>query len=99
MCVLYNVYESLDYNIYIEIVYLLFLMIFFKVYSKDFYFIIFFLLQKFDCDEWGIGLDVMQVVLQLEKIVNQFLFDFYKVVDSYQDVQVKYVVFVFLNVF
>lgn len=43
MCVLYNVYESLDYNIYIEIVYLLFLMIFFKVYSKDFYYIIFFL--------------------------------------------------------
>lgn len=72
---------------------------FFKVYSKDFYFIIFLLLQKFDCDEWGIGLDVMQVVLQLEKIVNQFLFDFYKVVDSYKDVQVKYVVFVFLNVF
>lgn len=58
----------------------------------------FFLLQKPDRDEWGTGLDAMQVALQLEKTVNQSLLDLHKVADSHKDAQVKHVVSVLLNV-
>lgn len=54
-------------------------------------FLIFFL-QKPDRDEWGTGLDAMQVALQLEKTVNQSLLDLHKVADSHKDAQVKQVI-------
>uniref|UniRef100_A0A8W8K253 Ferritin n=1 Tax=Magallana gigas TaxID=29159 RepID=A0A8W8K253_MAGGI len=44
-------------------------------------------LQKPDRDEWGTGLDAMQVALQLEKTVNQSLLDLHKVADSHKDAQ------------
>lgn len=47
------------------------------------------MLQKPDRDEWGTGLDAMQVALQLEKTVNQSLLDLHKVADSHKDAQVK----------
>ena len=45
--------------------------------------------QKPDRDEWGTGLDAMQVALQLEKTVNQSLLDLHKVADGHGDAQVK----------
>nr|CAD92096.1 soma ferritin [Crassostrea gigas] len=44
-------------------------------------------IKKPDRDEWGTGLDAMQVALQLEKTVNQSLLDLHKVADSHQDAQ------------
>ncbi|XP_061162631.1 soma ferritin-like [Saccostrea echinata] len=44
-------------------------------------------IKKPDRDEWGTGLDAMQVALQLEKTVNQSLLDLHKVADSHKDAQ------------
>lgn len=55
-------------------------------------YIFFVCLQKPDRDEWGTGLDAMQVALQLEKTVNQSLLDLHKVADSHKDAQVKHVI-------
>nr|6LJG_A Chain A, Ferritin [Crassostrea gigas] len=44
-------------------------------------------IKKPDRDEWGTGLDAMQVALQLEKTVNQSLLDLHKVAGSHQDAQ------------
>ncbi|XP_061179683.1 soma ferritin-like [Saccostrea echinata] len=44
-------------------------------------------IKKPDRDEWGTGLDAMQVALQLEKTVNQSLLDLHKVADSHGDPQ------------
>lgn len=44
--------------------------------------------QKPDRDEWGTGLDAMQVALGLEKSVNQALLDLHAVADSHKDAQV-----------
>ncbi|XP_062577140.1 soma ferritin-like [Saccostrea cucullata] len=44
-------------------------------------------IKKPDRDEWGTGLDAMQVALQLEKSVNQSLLDLHKVADSHSDAQ------------
>lgn len=44
-------------------------------------------IKKPDRDEWGCGLDAMQVALGLEKSVNQSLLDLHKVADSHQDAQ------------
>nr|7DLB_A Chain A, Ferritin [Crassostrea gigas]7DLB_B Chain B, Ferritin [Crassostrea gigas] len=44
-------------------------------------------IKKPDRDEWGTGLDAMQVALQLEKTVNQSLLDLHKVAKSHQDAQ------------
>ncbi|XP_062590805.1 soma ferritin-like [Saccostrea cucullata] len=44
-------------------------------------------IKKPDRDEWGTGLDAMQVALQLEKTVNQSLLDLHKVADSHRDPQ------------
>jgi len=38
-------------------------------------------------DEWGNGLEAMQVALQLEKSVNQSLLDLHKVADGHNDAQ------------
>jgi len=43
--------------------------------------------KKPDRDEWGCGLDAMQVALGLEKSVNQSLLDLHKVADSHNDAQ------------
>jgi len=44
-------------------------------------------IKKPDRDEWGCGLDAMQVALGLEKSVNQSLLDLHKVADSHNDAQ------------
>jgi len=44
-------------------------------------------IKKPDRDEWGTGLDAMQVTLGLEKSVNQSLLDLHKVADSHGDAQ------------
>jgi len=41
----------------------------------------------FDRDEWGCGLDAMQVAMGLEKSVNQSLLDLHAVADSHKDAQ------------
>merc|ERR1739838_647879 len=38
-------------------------------------------------DEWGNGLEAMQVALQLEKSVNQALLDLHKIADGHGDAQ------------
>jgi len=43
--------------------------------------------KKPDRDEWGTGLEAMQVALQLEKSVNQSLLDLHKVADKHGDAQ------------
>jgi len=43
--------------------------------------------KKPERDEWGTGLDAMQVALGLEKSVNQALLDLHKVADSHNDAQ------------
>jgi len=44
-------------------------------------------IKKPDQDEWGTGLQAMQVALQLEKSVNQSLLDLHKVASSHDDAQ------------
>jgi len=44
-------------------------------------------IKKPDRDEWGSGLEAMQVALQLEKSVNQSLLDLHKVSTSHDDPQ------------
>ncbi|XP_048766939.1 soma ferritin [Ostrea edulis] len=44
-------------------------------------------IKKPDRDEWGTGLDAMQMALQLEKTVNQSLLDLHKVAGSHNDAQ------------
>jgi len=44
-------------------------------------------IKKPDRDEWGSGLDAMQVALGLEKSVNQALLDLHAVADSHKDAQ------------
>jgi len=44
-------------------------------------------IKKPDRDEWGTGLDAMQVTLGLEKSVNQSLLDLHKVADNHGDAQ------------
>lgn len=44
-------------------------------------------IKKPDRDEWGTGLDAMQVALGLEKSVNQALLDLHAVADSHKDAQ------------
>jgi len=44
-------------------------------------------IKKPERDEWGTGLEAMQVALQLEKSVNQALLDLHKVCSSHDDAQ------------
>lgn len=44
-------------------------------------------IKKPDRDEWGTGLDAMQVALGLEKSVNQSLLDLHEVAASHKDAQ------------
>lgn len=44
-------------------------------------------IKKPDRDEWGTGLDAMQVALALEKSVNQSLLDLHEVATKYNDAQ------------
>jgi len=44
-------------------------------------------IKKPDRDEWGCGLDAMQVALGLEKSVNQSLLDLHRVADGHNDAQ------------
>jgi len=44
-------------------------------------------IKKPDRDEWGTGLDAMQVALSLEKSVNQALLDLHAVADGHKDAQ------------
>ncbi|NP_001292247.1 soma ferritin-like [Magallana gigas] len=44
-------------------------------------------IKKPDRDEWGTGLDAMQIALQLEKSVNQSLLDLHKLADVHRDAQ------------
>jgi len=44
-------------------------------------------IKKPDRDEWGTGLEAMQVAMQLEKSVNQSLIDLHKVCSSHEDAQ------------
>lgn len=44
-------------------------------------------IQKPERDEWGTGLDAMQVALALEKNVNQSLLDLHKLGDTHGDAQ------------
>jgi len=44
-------------------------------------------IKKPDRDEWGAGLDAMQVALALEKSVNQSLLDLHGVASSHNDAQ------------
>jgi len=44
-------------------------------------------IKKPDRDEWGCGLDAMQVTLGLEKSVNQSLLDLHAVADAHKDAQ------------
>ena len=43
------------------------------------------LLQRPDQDEWGSGLDAMQIALSLEKNVNQSLLDLHKTAAAHED--------------
>ncbi|ESP04129.1 hypothetical protein LOTGIDRAFT_207566 [Lottia gigantea] len=43
--------------------------------------------QKPEQNEWGTGLEAMQVSLQLEKKVNQSLLDLHKIADTHDDAQ------------
>lgn len=54
-----------------------------------------FVQQKPECDEWGSGLEAMQVALQLEKSVNQSLLDLHKLCTSHEDAQVGWGFFFF----
>ena len=45
--------------------------------------------QKPDRDEWGSGLDAMQVAMALEKSVNQSLLDLHEVAGGHKDAQVR----------
>uniref|UniRef100_K1QAG9 Ferritin n=1 Tax=Magallana gigas TaxID=29159 RepID=K1QAG9_MAGGI len=47
-------------------------------------------IKKPDRDEWGTGLDAMQIALQLEKSVNQSLLDLHKLADGHRDAQALY---------
>lgn len=44
-------------------------------------------IKKPDRDEWGTGLDAMQVALNLEKSVNQALLDLHEVASKHNDAQ------------
>lgn len=44
-------------------------------------------IKKPDRDEWGTGLEAMQVAMQLEKSVNQSLLDLHKLCSSHDDAQ------------
>ncbi|MEH0877556.1 ferritin, partial [Enterococcus faecium] len=44
-------------------------------------------IKKPDRDEWGTGLDAMQVALTLEKSVNQALLDLHEVAANHKDAQ------------
>ncbi|KAL8580223.1 hypothetical protein ACOMHN_040004 [Nucella lapillus] len=44
-------------------------------------------IRKPDRDEWGTGLDAMQVALGLEKSVNQALLDLHEVASNHKDAQ------------
>jgi len=44
-------------------------------------------IKKPDRDEWGTGLEAMQVALQLEKSVNQSLLDIHKIASTHDDAQ------------
>jgi len=44
-------------------------------------------IKKPDRDEWGTGLEAMQVAMQLEKSVNQSLLDLHKVAGNHEDAQ------------
>jgi len=44
-------------------------------------------IKKPDRDEWGSGLEAMQVALQLEKSVNQSLLDIHKIASQHEDAQ------------
>merc|ERR1712141_475995 len=44
-------------------------------------------IKKPDRDEWGTGLEAMQVAMQLEKSVNQSLLDLHKIAGSHNDAQ------------
>ena len=44
-------------------------------------------IKKPDRDEWGTGLDAMQVALALEKSVNQSLLDLHEVASGHKDAQ------------
>jgi len=44
-------------------------------------------IKKPDRDEWGCGLDAMQIALGLEKSVNQSLLDLHAVADGHKDAQ------------
>eukprot|EP00745_Piridium_sociabile_P026349 TRINITY_DN41_c0_g1_i2.p2 TRINITY_DN41_c0_g1~~TRINITY_DN41_c0_g1_i2.p2 ORF type:complete len:173 (+),score=58.82 TRINITY_DN41_c0_g1_i2:194-712(+) len=44
-------------------------------------------IKKPDRDEWGTGLDAMQVALALEKSVNQSLLDLHEVANNHNDAQ------------
>jgi len=46
-------------------------------------------IKKPDRDEWGSGLEAMQVALQLEKSVNQSLLDIHKVASQHEDAQLS----------
>ncbi|XP_050390090.1 soma ferritin isoform X1 [Patella vulgata] len=46
-------------------------------------------IKKPDRDEWGTGLEAMQVALQLEKNVNQSLLDLHAVADKHNDPQMQ----------
>lgn len=44
-------------------------------------------LKKPERDEWGTGLEAMQVAMELEKSVNQSLLDLHKVAGNHEDAQ------------
>ncbi|KAI8795186.1 soma ferritin [Biomphalaria glabrata] len=44
-------------------------------------------IKKPERDEWGAGVDAMQVALQLEKSVNQSILDLHKLASSHEDAQ------------
>merc|ERR1712083_983586 len=44
-------------------------------------------IKKPDRDEWGSGLEAMQVALQLEKSVSQSLLDIHKIAGGHEDAQ------------
>ncbi|XP_050390095.1 soma ferritin-like [Patella vulgata] len=46
-------------------------------------------IKKPDRDEWGTGLEALQVALQLEKNVNQSLLDLHAVADKHNDPQMQ----------
>ena len=50
---------------------------------------IYFTFQKPERDEWGSGLEAMQIALSLEKNVNKALLDLHKLGDNHGDSQVS----------